>query len=255
MVNLELELVAGVGPASVSVSTVDTSAVAPDEYTAIGAQTCTFPADAVAGDTLTVSVTLAMDTETEGSEDFLVNLAALGNTVLGTNVQSTVIITDDPVPTIEFASASTTVSTLEDDGSVTLTLEMTAGNGPGTVLVETADGLATAGSDYTALASGFSVSFPDSAVVGSTQTITIPILEDMEVEGDEDFTVSILGTSSANAGTSNLSTIEIVDVVQPTVQFTTASTSTNGLEGSTANLELELIAGVGPASVLSLIQI
>lgn len=249
IVNLELELLAANGPASVQLSTTDGTAQAPGDYTGVSAQTFLFPASAVIGDTLIVPIQLATDTLTEVSEDFMVVLAPGAGTILGANDEATVFITDDPVPTIEFSSTSTAASAPEDAGSVTLTLEMTAGNGPGSVFVSTADVSATDAADYTALVAGFTVSFPASAVVGSTETITIPVLSDNDVEGTEVFTANITGTSSANAGVNAVSTVSILDVVIPTVQFSATSISASGVEGSTVNLELELLAGTGPASV------
>ena len=92
--------------------------------------------------------------------------------------------------------------------------------------VETANGTATAGSDYTALSSA-SVTFAAGATgAGLSKTVTVTIANDGMDEADETFTVS-LGTlpSGVTAGTPTSVMVTITDDDVPEVTFSSATTT------------------------------
>lgn len=142
------------------------------------------------------------------------------------------------------------VSGNEDDGDITVTLASDAFVVDGfTVDVSTADGTATAGTDYTAVTSE-TITF--AGTVGETQTFTITPTSDMEVEGNESLTVSMsnLVTGANNSVTiTDQATVTIIGDDQPVVSF--ASTAAANSESTTgADIEVTLNqAGLEAVSV------
>ncbi len=97
------------------------------------------------------------------------------------------------VGTVQFAVSSTAVS--EAAGQVTLDVTRTSGlDGAITVNFASADGTAVAPDDYTAVSSQLSWADQD----GSTQQITVPIIDDTNVEGDETFSVTLNDPAGAS---------------------------------------------------------
>jgi hypothetical protein len=90
-----------------------------------------------------------------------------------------------PAPTIHFSSATYTTTEAAGVATITVTREGDLA-GTSTVDYSTADGTATAGSDYT-FTSGTLTFAPGQA----TATISIPIATDGNVEPDEQFTVTL----------------------------------------------------------------
>ncbi|GAB5525207.1 MAG: hypothetical protein Roseis2KO_30790 [Roseivirga sp.] len=87
----------------------------------------------------------------------------------------------------------------EDDGTITITLVLEEAIAGGfSVDLTTADGTATAGTDYTALTAE-TVTFAGTA--GEVKTLTIPITQDSDNEADETITVNIdnLMTDASNS--------------------------------------------------------
>ncbi len=121
--------------------------------------------------------------------------------------------------TLQFSSGSATVA--ESAPSVTLNVTRTGGtSGAVGVSYASANGTATAGSDYTAVNDTLSWASGD----GASKSITVPIIEDTAAEGDQTFTVSLSGpTNGATLGTA-LATVTIDDNDAPgTVQLSAAS--------------------------------
>ena len=104
--------------------------------------------------------------------------------------------TATPIPTVSIADA--TVG--EADGTATLTVTLSATSAQDvTVSYNTADGTATAGADYTAVANGMAT-----VMAGATSTdITIAITDDTADDNDETFTVTLGSADNATLGTSN----------------------------------------------------
>lgn len=166
-------------PVTVFYSTADGTAVAGTNYTTASGSVTFNPGE--------TSKTVTVDTTTDASGGtFSVSLAnpdAGATIATGT---STVTITPIALPSLSVSDVSVT----EGDGGVTtatFTVSLSsAAVQPVSLSYATADGTATAGSDYTA-ASG-TLSF---AVGESSKTVTVSVLGDTDVEDDETFTLSL----------------------------------------------------------------
>ncbi|NLG22605.1 MAG: hypothetical protein GX555_14385, partial [Actinomycetales bacterium] len=110
-------------------------------------------------------------------------------------------------PAVAFESDAFSVG--EGDGSATITAELTTPTTEAvTVDYATSDGTATAGADYTATSG--TLTFP----AGSTsQSFTVPILEDTDVEGDETVNLTLSNPAGGGAflGSPSEAVLTIVD--------------------------------------------
>jgi len=173
-----------------TVNTTDVSATAGSDYVAISGGSFSI---AIGETTGSVSVTVNGDTALEGAEAFDVVLSAVNASVADATGRGT--ITDDESPSALSITAGSV--TEGNSGDVTLKLAVTASHAQAaaiTVKATTADGTATAGSDYTAL-SAATVTIPAGA---TTANVEIPVTGDTAVEPDETLTVT-LSDPSANA--------------------------------------------------------
>ena len=105
--------------------------------------------------------------------------------------------------------SSATQSVGEGIGSITVTVTRTGGSdGAVSATLGTADGAATAGQDFTSVATSISFAAGDSAA----KSITIPISDDALEEPAESFTVTLSApTGGAALGTPAAATITIQD--------------------------------------------
>jgi gliding motility-associated-like protein/uncharacterized repeat protein (TIGR01451 family) len=131
----------------------------------------------------------------EGDENFTVTLGTPTNGVGLSGSPATGTITNDDSATITISNASVA----ENGGNLVFTVNLNNPIAAGTSATYTfANGSATGGgTDYTG-APG-TVTFPSNAT--TPQTITVPINNDLLVEGDENFTVT-LGTPTNGVGLS-----------------------------------------------------
>ncbi len=177
-----------------------------------------------------ITVPITDDAEVESAESFTITLSnATGGASIGT-ATSTVTISDNDAAqqpgTLAISPATTSVN--EGDGTVTLTVSRTGGSdGIVSVNVATANGTATAGSDYTALSST-TLTFADGDT--TPKIVTVSIIDDVLDEGNETFTVDLSGvTGGASLGTAT-STVTIVDddgAQAGTLSIAPATTSVN----------------------------
>ncbi|HET9701059.1 MAG TPA: Calx-beta domain-containing protein [Burkholderiales bacterium] len=129
-------------------------------------------------------------------------------------------------------------TTVSEGGTASFTVNLSAPSTQSvTVVAGTANGTATAGSDYTAR-SGVTLTFP----AGSTaQTFTVATLADTAAEGSETFTVNLSG--AANATIADAQGVGTIANVAPPTQ--TPSLSINDVsvnEGGTASFTVTLSA-------------
>src|SRR5205807_9202686 len=110
-----------------------------------------------------------------------------------------------PPPSVQFSSA--TYSFSEAVGNASITVTRTGDSSvTSTVRYDTADGSATAGSDYTGTTNG-TVTFGPGVV---SQTILVTIANDSTYENDETFTVTLSNPSSGTTiGTPDTATVTI----------------------------------------------
>jgi hypothetical protein len=205
----------GEGSVGVTISSSDGTAVAGADYTAVN-QVVSWGV----GDTVDkpVQVAITNDSAIEGAEHLSLRLHSVtGPATLGALSAAQVTIEDDDIDMLRFSSASTDVN----EAGATVTLHVTrSGPASGEVTVDwaTANGTASAGSDYTAASDKLSWG------VGETgaKAITVSILDDDFDEDNETFTVILSNPSPigvAILGSPSVFTATIVDDDGPQVQF------------------------------------
>ena len=172
--------------------------------------TVTFPANSSAGATQTITITASDDALSETSESFTVTLGTITSTLSsqlslksGASSATATISESDPI-TINI-SGPTSVD--EGDTTTNYTVSLSpAGVKPTadlTVSYATANGTATAGSDYTAKSG--TLTFTNTAA--GSQTFTVQTTEDNVDEGTgETFTVSISSPAGGGGPTPSLQT-------------------------------------------------
>lgn len=208
------------GDVGVSFASSDGSATAGLDFAAVGDTLTWADGDSAAK---TITVPILDDAEVETDETFDLTLSApTGNATVGSADTATVTIVSDDLPpeplpgTLQFDPASATVD--ETAGTVTLSVTRTGGDdGEVGVSFATANGTASAGADFTAGAG--TLTWGDGDV--AAKTITVPILDDSEVEPDETFAVDLSApTGGATLGSAGAATVTIVSddqVLQPGV--------------------------------------
>jgi hypothetical protein len=187
----------GTAAFSVNYATADGSATAGSDYVATS-NTLNFAAGSGAAQSQTVSVTINGDTTVEPDETFFVNL--LNPTNGGTIVKSQGIgtITNDDTAAGVGNISITDVTIAEGNAGTsfaTFTVTRTGGNAAFDLTYATADGTATAGTDYVAQPTS-TVSF---AAGDLTKTISVAINGDTTIEPDETFFVNL--SNATNGGT------------------------------------------------------
>lgn len=111
------------------------------------------------------------------------------------------------VPQVALNATAVTVNETDGQAVITVSLSMFSSLTT-TIHIQTADGTATAGADYQALAE--TLVFPPYA---QALTVTIPITADGFSEGTETFTVLLSNPSNGQLGTITSTTVTIVDAV------------------------------------------
>ncbi len=154
----------------------------------------------------TFTIPIVNDTLAEGNESFAIGLQNPSSGSLGAPRTVLIHIVDNEGPsTITVAEPSLSVS---EGGSTARILVQRSGavTGTATVGFVTSNGTAIAGSDYTATSG--TLTFAPGQVV---QTITIPITNDLALEGNETFTVALRTPTGAVLGSQTTSTVTILD--------------------------------------------
>ena len=196
------------------------------------------------GVTLTLSGSATATTVTDAGGRYLFsNLAVGGNYTVTpslpgysfnpasltlTNLNSAQVANFNAIPaagSIQFSSASYSVS--ENGGSATIAVSRTnAPAGSVTVNYATADGTATAGSDYTS-ASG-TLAFAEGE---TSKTFSVPILRDLLAEPDETITLTLSSpTGGAVLATPSVAVLTITDDT-PRVQFSASGYAAGEADG------------------------
>ncbi len=147
-------------------------------------------------------------------------LKTTGSFNWSTRIASFQFPTCDPAPsTVQFSAA--TFAGSEASGKAVLTVTRTSGVVAATVDYATSDGSATSGADYTATTGTLSF-----AAGVTTQTITIPVVNDTIQEGDETFTVTLTNPTgtAVSLGAPAVATVTIADNdVAGSIQFGASS--------------------------------
>jgi CSLREA domain-containing protein len=202
-------------------STADGSAVAPGDYTAA----INAPGSITAGNTTTtISIPINDDNIFETDETFTVKLSNPNNAVLGTDTGTGTILNNDTIPAISIADVTHNEG---NSGNTSYDFAVTLSN-PSyqtiTVDYATADGSATAPSDYTAL-STTQLSFSPGQ---TSQTVTVQVKGDTTHEADETFFVNLTNPSNATiADNQGLGTITNDDPL-PAISINDATPQNEG---------------------------
>lgn len=188
--------------ASVDYASADDTATAGSDYT-VASGTLNWAAGNGAAKTIVIPI--AADALVEGNETFTVSLSNPTGGTLGANAATTGTITDND-SLLQFSAPSFIVN----ESGVNAVITVGRVGSPAlasSVSYTTADGTATAGSDYAAKAGTLSWAANDAA----TKTITIPVTNDTITEGNETFTVTLTNPVNAILGATTASTVTIVD--------------------------------------------
>ena len=209
---------------TITANTVQGTARNTTDYTRVSGKTYTF----VSGDLVpdeTVTVTIIDDNLVEAEESFEFQISGLSTskdvtfTGGGASVSNTITVTD-----ADFADISITDESVDEDGgTVTFTVEMTAPVDESVIVtVNSANGTATAPSDFTAVTNQ-SVIFP--AGNNADKTVTVTIANNSTVEDTETFDmvlsnitvgagkdVSFLGETATYTGVGTISDDDVAEI-------------------------------------------
>ena len=156
---------------------------------------------------MTVSVPVLEDTTPEADETFMLILSGPVNAELARAQATGVIVNDDTTQ----ASVADAQAEEGDSGTANIDFNVTlsvASDLAVTVAYATADGTASAGSDYRATSGELRFA------PGETElTVSVPVLGDTTPEGDETFTVTLSSPSNAELGPAATGVIVDDDVV------------------------------------------
>ena len=221
---------------TVTYSTADVTATAVADYTAPAAgamETIT-----AGSTTATVSVPLVNDDAAEDVETFRLEVTGAVNAQRDDSAGVATIIDDDGLVQILVDDPG---SVYEGDGaSVVFTVRLSRADGtnPVTVAYSTADGTATAGSDYTA-ATSQTLTF---AATDTVKTVSVPLINDDVLEDAETFRL-VLSSPSSNAelGDGQASVLILDDDGLPSLSVADAAAQA---EGSAATFTVTLSSTV-----------
>lgn len=225
---------------TINYTTSDGTAKAGINYMATSGSV-TFPAD---GKTVSqiIQIPLIDDATSDPTLTFNVTLSAADGTgFIGGRSSATVNIIDNDATTFRFNPASYTVA--EGSGTVTLTVEaLRVGDPNDEISVDyvTSDLTATAGSNY-ARTSG-RLTFASNV---NSQTITVPIIDNITTDGTTSFAVSLsnplgpcglsqctgAGVATVRLGTPSVAEVTIIDNDATTFQFGSSTYTANSQAG------------------------
>jgi Calx-beta domain len=196
---------------TVDYTTADNTATAGSDYVATSG-TLTFPPGST---TQNISVTVNGDTAVEPDESFFLRLSNATNASFISTTQSTVTLVNDDTA-IQLFSATSSVN--ESSESITITVERSGViTGASTARVSTSDtagltncgtntGVASERCDY--VTSIGTVSF---AAGQSSKTFSVPLIDDVLVEGNETFTITLSNVTGGTLRGPTTATVTIVD--------------------------------------------
>ncbi len=178
--------------------------------------------------TATITIPVTNDAIVENPETVIVTLTSVtsGLATLGGTLAATNTIADNDSATVSIAN---TTEGEETPVNGVMTLTQTAVSATDTVITYSVAGTATPGTDYTALSG--TVTIPAGA---TTATITIPVIDDFIVEGDETVIVTLTSITSglATLGVTFVAT-NLIDDNEPAI--VTIANTTEGDEGGPIN--------------------
>ncbi|MDP9387837.1 MAG: hypothetical protein M3Q48_07890 [Actinomycetota bacterium] len=215
-------------------TTAGTAGAGGDFTTTTG--TLTFPAGQTEG---TITVPVVGDTVDEDDETFTVTLTAGANATIEDGEAVGTIVDNDVAPTLSVADA-TVVEGNTGTATATFTVALSAASGRQvTVNHATANGTATAGSDYTA-ASGTLTFAPGE----TTRTVAVTVTADTVDEDDETFLLNLSGAVNATVADGQGTATITDDDAMPALAVADVSVA-EGDSTATAAFTVTLSAGSG----------
>src|SRR5215831_9450829 len=187
---------------SVNYTTADNTAQAGSDYQSANAMLTFVPGET----SKQLTVVVNGDTQVEANETFVVNLYNLINCSVGKVTGIGTILNDDSnsSSTIQFAQGNYSVQ--EDLGAFTITVSRSGDtSGTSSVDYQTVDGTATQKGDFEYTAGTLTF-----APGETSKTVQILLNEDMFVEGNEDFSVTLTNPSNGTLGQA-VATVTILD--------------------------------------------
>nr|WP_230583988.1 putative Ig domain-containing protein [Xanthomonas arboricola] len=240
---------AGSGGVSFDIATADGTATAGVDYVASSLTGQTIPAGSSSA---TFTVLVNGDTLSEPNETFFVNVSNVTGASVGDGQGQGTIVNDDALPALSIDDVSVNEGN-SGTTTATFTVSLSAASGQ-TVSVNyiTADGTATAGSDYAARSG--TLTFAPGV---TAQGVAITVNGDTAVEPNETFSVGLSGASNASiaraTGTGTIVNDDVVVVVGPaSLPAATAGSAysqTLSASGGTAPYTFAITAGALPAGL------
>lgn len=235
------------GGVSFTAATANNSATAGTDYTA-ASSALTIPAGS---STATFTVQVTGDIVFEPNETFFVNVSGVTGATVADGQGLGVIVNDDATPTLAIDSVSLNEGNAGQT-AFTFTVTMTPSSQVATVNYASANGTATAGSDYTANSGTLTFAPGD-----TSKTVTVQVAGDNLVEPNETFTVTLSGALGAilvtPTGTGTIVNDDVAVVVNPaTVPGTTVGAAYNqtlSATGGVAPYTFAVTAGALPAGL------
>ena len=178
-----------------------------------------------------VHVQVTGDTAVEANETLTLTLSSPNGATLAHGTATGTIVNDDtaPLPTLSVGDSSFAEGSAAAPGHGSFTVSLSsAATAPVTVHFATADGTATAGSDYVAQSGTLTFA------AGETQkTITVAAIGDSTVEANESFTVTLASPTGATiAHGTGSGTIVNDDTAPPPPPPTLSISDTSVVEGN-----------------------
>jgi hypothetical protein len=227
------------------------AATSGSDYGVFGTQTVTFPAGSGDGATEAVNLSVLDDLLLEGDEDVDLQTDSVSGPGASIGPQSTheVTITDDETVQVVFDAASS--SAAEAGGGHPVLLRLIAAAGVtlavpvGADVIDVGSGAATSGSDYGVFGTQ-TVTFPAGSGNGATQPVTVDVLDDLLLEGDEDVDLQIDSVTGPGASIGAPSTHEVTITDDETVEVVFDAASSSAAEaGGGHPVPLRLVAAAG----------
>lgn len=223
---------------TVNYATVDETATAGSDYTAQSGTLTFNPGET----TQTLTIPILGDLLDEANETVLVNLTSPTQAILADSQGRGTLIDDDGQPTIFISDVSRVEGNSGTTGfSFTVSLS-NASTLPVTVEYATADNTAQAGTDYTPTAGTLSF-----AVGETSQTITVLVAGEIDLEADETFWVNLINPVNATIADNQAIGTIANDEIQPTITISDASIAEGNSGTATLTFTLTLSSVIGQA--------
>lgn len=169
---------------TVNFATANGTAIAGSDYNAVSSSVTFLPGDTAK----TVDVLTIDDSAVEGAEGFVLNISGAAGAVINDSQGAGTINDNDVPPAPSFAINDVSVA---EGGNLVLTVTKTGSTSSSfSVNFATANGTATAGTDYTAVSGTLTFAATD-----VTKPITIVTTDDSNVESDETVLVNLSGAT------------------------------------------------------------